>query len=202
MIRFLYVGDGERDRVVLPELVASVLGQAAASEFLPWARTHNHGSGHRRQIQFALRQARDLGCDGLVAVVDCDRAPARARLQQLQEGRAADRSTAAPFPTALGEARPHLEAWLLDDSAAVRIAMELPRDTQIPNVRKVSKPKAVLETLLESSPRRDERPTQVWAAIANCLEVTRCPHADETGLAAFADDVRSELGQLTGQSGG
>lgn len=74
--------------------------------------------------------------------------------------------------------------------------MALPPETQIPNVRKSNNPKASLESLLADSPRRDDRPQDVWGEIARCLKNEPCPHADETGLTAFAEDVRCELGPL------
>ena len=118
MIKLFFVGDGPRDEAVVPHLVAKILAlDALQSGFSPWASLHKKSKGYARKLRFAIRQARDQNALGLVATVDSDESGRSGRLNQLRDGRDEDRQSAPPFPTSLGEAIPHLEAWLLDDEA-------------------------------------------------------------------------------------
>ena len=200
MIRLLLVGDGERDAATVPHLVTTILGAKIAPETRMWVRLHGAGKGYKKKLLFALRQARDLRADGLVATVDSDKEKKGRRLRTLRAGRASDREKHPPLPTALGEAVPHGEAWILDDAAAVRAALTVPTDTEIPTLRETGNPKKTLHDLLRQSPRAGERPVEVWADIAKRLDPARCTHAKESGFRAFVSDVRSELGPLTPQA--
>ena len=55
---------------------------------------------------------------------------------ELREARERDRMERPPFPTAFGEADPHGEAWLLDDPTAIRDALELDPEVEIPTLSK------------------------------------------------------------------
>ncbi|HEV7224363.1 MAG TPA: hypothetical protein VGN42_16760 [Pirellulales bacterium] len=126
MIHLFFVGDGPRDGATLPPLVERILGAEVSVTFREWRPLHLRGKGgYGGKLQFIIRAARDAGASGLVAVVDRDKDPRRRRLRDLAAGRAGDRASAPPFPTALGEAVPHVEAWLLDDLAAVRQSLRL-----------------------------------------------------------------------------
>ena len=118
------------------------------------------------------------------------------------EGRERHRSKNAPFPIALGEADPHFEAWLLDDPAGVRRALGLPGEIDVVNVMKSPYPKDDLDQLIVKASRTDTR-ISCLAQIAACVDVSRCNHAKQTGLHAFVNEVRTELGPLvtTGEGG-
>jgi len=100
----------------------------------------------------------------------------------------------ATLPTALGCANPHAEAWLLDDPVAVRDALELDADTIVPSFRKTKSPKGALAGLISQSRKADVSIRRILAEIAQRLDPVRCAHKDEAGFAAFAADVREEIG--------
>jgi hypothetical protein len=197
MIHLFFVGDGPRDEAAVPRLVERILNVPVRDEFSAWARLHRSGAGkgYGRKLRYATRQAKDRGADGLVATVDADKATKRTRLGELSDARDEDRASSPPFPTAIGEAVPHLEAWLLDDAEAVRHALQLAHDASIPTVRKTKDPKAKLDDLFALSYRKDEV-LVLLTDIARELVPSRCRHASSTGFKGFADEVQSELGQL------
>ena len=210
MICLFFVGDGARDEATVPPLVRTILQIDFSTLFQPWARLHaaerrgrpgRRLRGYGRKLLYAIRAARVAQADGLVATVDRDKAPG-GRLGRLREARAADRQQAPSLPTALGEAKPHAEAWLLDDPAAVREALELPGNAPIPSVRQSRHPKDTLHGLWERSPRREagpeEREIAVLQDIARRVDSTRCAHRRETGFQGFVTEVRRELGGLAG----
>jgi hypothetical protein len=63
-------------------------------------------------------------------------------------------------------------------------------------VSKSDYPKRTLEELFSGSPRANERPLDVWADIAKALDPSRCNSRSNTGLEAFVNEVRAELGPL------
>jgi hypothetical protein len=130
--------------------------------------------------------------------VDQDRDHKRERLRQLTGAREEERQRKPPFPTALGEANPHAEAWLLDDPAGVRAILQIAASTSVPTVRKAKNPKEALETHWKQSSRAQDRAVEVWEAIARAVDPSRYLHADKTGFRQFADDVKRELGPITG----
>jgi len=195
MIRLLVVGDGERDAATIPRLVEQVLNTTVAESFRPWARLHSGGRGYSRKLKYAARQAQLARMNGLVADVDRDRSHPGERLREMRLGRQQDRNSQPPFPTALGEAIPHGEAWLLDDSQAVREVLQLEPDVQIPTPTKTKNPKQALEDNVEKS-NSTQDPRTIWAEIAKALVPNRCVHAKETGFHAFAEEVKVEFGPL------
>lgn len=196
MIRLLFVGDGERDAATNPHLVATILATQIEPTAVPWPRLNQAGRGYDRKLLFAMAQARTDHLDGVVATVDRDTSRHRDRLRELEAARERDRQAHPPLPTAVGCADPHAEAWLLDDPVAVRTALELERTTQIPTVRQVESPKAEIGRLQQTSARCDDAVRDVLGDIARSLSIERCEHARETGFAAFAQDVRREIGPL------
>lgn len=211
MIHLYFIGDGERDGAAVPPIVAGLLNAQFDVTTDSWKdkRLHGRGKGATkglkgvgRKMLYALRRARNRGADGVVATADRDKTTGRTRLKKLQEARARDRAKLPALPTAVGVAIPHQEAWLLDDPAAVREALELPPSTDVPSVSKVDYPKTTLETLLENSPRAAEKPLVVWADIAGCLDARRCRQGKRTGFQAFVEDVRNEIGPLFATDGG
>jgi hypothetical protein len=204
MRKLRIVGDGQRDAVTIPAILRGLLKAEFAAHASPWPRLHRgekkapgvHLKGYGLKLWYLLREARTDGHDGVVAAVDADKDRAREKLTQLKRARDADRAQRAPLPTALGEACPHNEAWLLDDPVAVREALGLATDALIPNVRDCPYPKTALEELHRQSSHASNAPLDVWADIAARVDEHRCRHKTETGFEAFAREVRAELGPL------
>ena len=194
----LFVGDGPRDEAAVPRLVEGILEIEVRETFRPWARLHGGGSGYGRKLAFALGQARDLNAQGLVATIDRDHDHSGGRLGAVRKRRDDVRTVSPPFPTALGEASPHLEAWLLDDEVAVRTALRLDPDRVVPNVRNEKHPKSALEALHAASRRAGDRPLEVWADLARAVRPERCAHAQSTGFEEFVAEISLELGPLAG----
>ncbi len=203
--RLLLVGDGPRDAAVLPKLLSALLHAQFEHESRAWARLNHDGGtngdgrtarGYGRKLLFALRSARANGQDGVVAVVDADRSRNHERLTELKAGRETDRASRAPIPTALGEAIPHNEAWLLDDPVAVRDALRLSRDAVVPSLAAVGSPKEALHELYLQCPRQNEREIDVLPEIAAALDLNRCNARQRTGLQAFADEISAEIRPL------
>lgn len=200
MIRLLFVADGPRDESVIPRLVEGALAAPVKAEFRAWKslRLNSRVStkGYARKLAFATRIARDAGLRGLVATVDTDSARRGHRLRELNDSLTADRLRTPPLPTALGEATPHAEAWLLDDSAAVRRVLQLDQTTSIPTVRQTASPKQVLHDLIAGSDLGGDDLLRLLAEMARSVDPQRCVHADETGFKAFFDEIKRELSPL------
>ena len=191
-MRLLFVGDGKRDAQTVPLLVEGILGIPIEPETRNWFRLH--GRGYDGKMLYSLRVARDRCVSGLVATVDRDRDKPYRRLKALENGLTQDREKNLEMPTALGEAAPHGEAWLLDDAVAVREALGLPSSLKIPAVG-TGGAKAKLNKLISESSHSPDHMTAL-REIARAVEVSRCKGAKKTGLAAFAEEVTSELGPI------
>ncbi len=196
MISILLIGDGPRDEATVPHMVANILNTSMRTEFRQWAHLHGLGRGYEKKVRFGVLQARDMKAAGLLAVVDQDKARGSGRLKSLREAREADRLVHPPFPTALGEAIPHGEAWLLDDPHAIRQVLEFDGGVDIPNVRRSRYPKETLNELFRKSRRRGDDWMDLLREIAQRIDVSRCQHGEETGFSDFAEEVRKELGPL------
>lgn len=178
-MRLQYVGDGARDHWMLPPLVEPHVG-AHEVTFTAWHDIRLAGGGYRKKLLYTLIRAQRDGLDGMVAVVDED--GERGRLAELEQARR-DRT----IPVAIGEARPHGEAWLVDDVEALREVGLLGPSAPAP---KGKRPKSELAALTDADPR--DNPT-LFAAIAARVRVERCRRAHQSGLQAFVDDLRAEL---------
>ena len=196
-LRLLIVGEGPRDEACVPRLVERILQSPVESQFENWARLHRRGSqrGLGRKLAYSMRQVKDRGLQGLVATVDSDQRGPSGKLKELKETRADEKALGKAVPAALGEAIPHLEAWLLDDERAVREALGLASDTEIPAPTKVREPKAELDLLIAGCNPACE-PVEGLARICAAIALARCIHADATGFADFCADVRAELGAI------
>jgi len=205
MIELLIVGDGPRDAATVPHLLGRILGVNVKATFKRWARIHREGSGkgYRKKLRFAMMQAVDANATGLVMTVDADTDPRRQKLKALCSARDEERQSAPAFPTAIGEANVHAEAWLLDDQVAVRQGLHLAGGHPIPNVLRVNSPKEELEQLRRESDRGEDSIIAVLTDIAKLVEPSssRCPHWKETGLHRFTEEVRQELGPLAKKCG-
>lgn len=194
-MRIHFVVDGERDIVTIPRIVEKLLGTEIEETSKTWARLHGSaGKGYGRKLRYALLQARDNDAQGVAAIVDEDRS-GKERLKNLQQAREEDRTQHPPFPTAIGLAIPHGEAWLLDDAEAVKAALKLSPDAKVPGVGQSRSPKEDLQALHDESPR-DERPLEVWADIAMEIDIQRYREPRKTGFAAFEKEVEAELRPL------
>jgi hypothetical protein len=199
-LKLLFAGDGPRDEATVPRLVSRLLGAEIEAVFEAWRGIRLQGGakglkGYGRKLLFLIRLARDRDLAGVVATVDCDRGAPREKLRDLMAARSRDREAGHAIPVALGEAIPHLEAWLLDDPVAVRTALELPTAAEIKSPSKVDSPKAELHGLHRDS-TCDLTEMEMLAAVARMLDVARCNHCDSTGLAEFCREVHAELGPL------
>jgi len=189
-----FVGDGPRDEATVPRIVEHVLGRQFTRVFRPWKNLKLHqGSGFGRKLRLAIEQARDAGYDGIIATVDKDKDRRGDRLKNMQQMRATDRSNPANnlLPTALGEANPHLEAWLLDDGQAVKSVLQIPDTDSIPTLPHRD-PKNALGQLIDESPRQ-EGPKELLGEIASAMEPSRCQHSSTTGFTQFVEDVGREF---------
>lgn len=200
MIRVHIVGDGPRDGATVPPLASGILGTEVAGTFFPWNSPPedrgrklrmNKTGGYSRKVEFAISRAIRDRVVGLIAVVDRDVEPAGDRLNKLHSGREAHRQANAPIPTAIGEAVPHGEAWLLNDRVAVRESLYL-HDRDLDSLDD-SDPKTTLGDLMKRSSRGEHELLSVLHDIASRVERSRCPNADRTGFASFADEVRYEF---------
>lgn len=197
MTTLLFIGDGPRDLAMLPGLVEGILQSRFDRQLHDWhAIRLNRGKGFGRKLLFAVRQARDARLAGVVAVVDADNDRHGERLKALKTARSADRTKAPPFPAALGQARPHGEAWLLDDPVAVRTVLRLAGNTALPNVNRIDSPKESLHALVADSERASEAYLILIEEIARLIARERCVHAADTGFKEFVEEVKAELGPL------
>lgn len=191
-----FVGDGELDRVVVPHLVERIIGRRHEVRFVAWKeiRGNKPSHGYGRKLRYAILDAKEQGEQGVVATLDRDRAEPRAKLHELQSARNGLREQGHHIPVALGEANPHLEAWLIDEPTAVRAALQLEKSATVPNWRKSKYPKDELGLLLSQSTRSHERPSEVWPDIARAVVTDQMLHPQETGWQDFEADIRAEFG--------
>lgn len=192
----LVVGDGPRDQSALPNLVCAILGLNVDSRYDDWHHVRylrGKGTIHARKLKYLTRRARADDFTALVIVVDTDKLPPREKLRDLRDGRADDRQKSPPLPTALGEANPHFDVWLLDDPVAVRQALGYPKDTRVPNAAKVDNPKDELSKLVEQGPKDFSQVSDALGEIARRISLERCVHRKETGFASFQNDVSHEI---------
>lgn len=196
-LKLLFVGDGPRDEAAVPRLVERVLGEQVEEQFEAWKQLHLRGSGRGldRKLRYALRQAKDRNLAGVVATVDSDRRGPSDKVSELVQARQSERDSGNAMPVGIGEAIPHLEAWLLDDPVSVKLALNLPKDRELPAVSKIADPKAALNELWSKCPTSN-RIHDCLAEIARGLEYARCIHASTTGFEAFVKDVRSEFAEF------
>jgi hypothetical protein len=152
----LVVGDGPRDQLALPEIVRNLLGLKVVTRYDDLHKViylKEKGSANVRKVKYLTRRARSNGFLVLAIVVDRDKCRRRERLGDLHEGRDEVRRSSPPFPTALGEADPHFDVWLLDDVVAVREGLGLSGDVEVPNAVSVVSPKEILAKLIRECPR-------------------------------------------------
>ncbi len=202
MTRISFLLDGERDELAVPNLVTTLIHKEVSvaqttfwkqGKHLRTRRFHKLGRGYERTLKLVVRQAIDQDCDGVVAVIDRDKGK-DARFAKLRAAREDGRAAQDRIPTAIGEANPHLEVWLLDDPKAVKTALGLHNSHEVPAVTKLDdSPKNTLDAMVRASSRAGEKFALIAGEIASEIDLGRCNHANHTGFADFADDVSAEF---------
>jgi hypothetical protein len=195
IFKLLIVGEGERDNAVVAPLTQRLLSTPIEHQFVRWPHLFGAGKGYAKKLRFAMLQVRRHGLQGLVGVVDSDSRHSGRHLPKLMKARTDARSTGDSTPVALGEAIPHLEAWLLDDPVAVRTALGFTSDVEIKSPTKINSPKEELQMLCSSCPM-GQTAIEILAQVASLLSMERCNHAQQTGFEKFAAEVEQELRPL------
>jgi len=194
MISIYLIGDGPRDQYSIPPLLETITGDSLQVRFTTWKELRlQRGSGYFRKLMLALIQARDFGDDAVVAVIDQDMQPHSQGLRAMREARSKDRQSFAPLPTAVGEAIPHGEAWLLDDPHGVRLALRLASSETIASLSQCEYPKTEIDRLIDLSSFSDQDKLENLARIAREINPRRCQHPKVTGLHQFVEEVNEEL---------
>lgn len=202
MTRILVVGDGPRDRKALPNLICRILGTHVETRYDDWHYVRVHaqkGTIYARKLKYLTRRACADNFAGLAIVVDTDKSPPRDKLRELHVGRDEERLRNPHFPTALGEANPHFDVWLLDDAVAVRVALGLRADFPVPNSIKTDYPKDAISELIAQSEIDFEQIADALGEIAHHLSSERCVHRKQTGFATFEEDVSREIAPVVFQ---
>lgn len=190
------VGDGPRDQYALERLVASILEIPIQATFKSWKEIrlnrYNWGTGSilKKRLIFALHTAADENLGSLVAVVDTDKKNPLEQLRELRAAREQCQRKGLYLPTALGEANPHFDIWLLDDRKAIVEAWKV-EDSEIPDCTKSECPKEELDRLFESSQIGINDIAQALSLIAENVVISRCIHAEQTGFADFVGEINS-----------
>ena len=198
MSKILFVGEGANDRDVVPIIVRKITGREFVSEFQTWREIREHRNrGFARKLGLAVFRARANGSFGVVATLDSDKHRTN-RLDALKTGREKCRSDLSTdsFPIAIGEAVPELEAWLIDDSNAVKQALGLNPEATIPSPTSCKDVKKALEDLISNSPLGLGH-ADCLKNIAETLEFGSCRYPKKTGLEFFVQDVRTEFNEST-----
>lgn len=190
MIPIYFVIDGNRDSKSVPALVEKVLQRRIRPTTEIWYRMR--GQGYDKKIRFAVLAAEDEGAVGVVAVIDRDNGDGTL-LRRLKKSRDKEKRQNATYPIAVGEANPHLEAWLLDDSIAVRDALSLSTDVTVQGVLEADSPKNAIDSLIKSSASANEDRSAVLGSIAKHVEIKRFKQPKKTGFQAFQREVETEF---------
>ena len=197
MIRVLFVVDGPKDQFIVPPIARNAVNIGPENPFHIWKDLRvNKGDqalrGYESKLSFAMRLAVDSGLHGVVATVDTDKDKRGDKLRRLRNGRVEQRNNGITTPAALGEATPHAEAWLIDDSTAVRSVLRVPEDRELPVVTAVLSPKEALDELIAVSSVSHLPQEELLQTIAAAIDPKRCEKAKATGLRAFIKDLRDE----------
>jgi len=183
--------------------VSTLCGNPLEMRVLPRALQFLHGKGLWKKAQFAKRQARNYGSAGVVFVMDSEGGPKALAKRQgdLEKGRDHE---LPEFPMAVGVAHPCIEAWLLADASAIRRAVCLAKDPEVPPEPEKcpapcqdeeENPKRLLANAAgtgKKSLSADEC-DRIAKAISDVdLVCRRCPQ----GFAPFADEVRARIRPL------
>jgi hypothetical protein len=109
-------------------LTHKLCGEPFAMRVKPQHFAHLRGRGLWQKVRFAKRQAvYNAGTAGVVFVVDTE--GDEKRIAELRRGRDHE---FLDFPMAVGAAHPCIETWLLSDASAIRRAVGLNHQPQLP----------------------------------------------------------------------
>lgn len=187
-----FLGEGATDKQIIPILLGSHNIDVQQSDFVTWKSLHLRGrKGFKKKVKLAIGLARLAGLEGLIATLDADKQPDR--IKRLKEARNEDRDDRSKlrFPVVIGQANPELEAWLLDDTHAVKNGLRLSAQTKVPSPDKVPDVKLALEQLIHDS--SIETNSVGLVSIAELVTCKTSRNPDKTGLRSFIDDARNEL---------
>lgn len=200
MITFHILGDGPRDEAMVPLIAERLLKVRIRAEYTAWKDLRARG-GYEGKLKFAARRAVDANVPRLIATVDTDKDVFGKKLKRLSNARRQDSTCNSLLRIALGEAFPHAEAWLLDDPVAVRNALHLPSDADIPSTKNEDDPKQALEYLRRIGDRVDDPILAILADIAGELDPSRCGRAEQTGFQAFQEELVAAFRTIAAECG-
>lgn len=223
-MRILVLGDGPTDlgrfagdgacieKGAVPQFVESILrlnGMNQPIEFriAKWSQKRlfpRKGSGYQRKVLLAAASHDGKTSDAIIAVVDRDGAENNGRIKELNEAR--HKLAARSVKCAVGMAIETIEAWLLADDNALRVALRdnsIGRQTEPESLNSLRSnndrnPKYVLRLLVDRSPdgpmQANDCPT-VYARIANAADpaviAKRCPKGFQPFVKQVADLLES-----------
>lgn len=190
---YVFVGEGNNDELVVPIVLQKHGLNCEKSDFVTWKSLHQRNRrGFRKKAKFAFILARLQGVEGVVITLDADNQPAR--LNELKAARDEDRADVANqrIRIVVGQANPELEAWLLDDSEAVKSGLSLSAQTQVQSPKDVPDVKAALDQLFRESNLAECR-EDCLAAVAGQVRLANSRDPKTTGLSAFLEDAKAEL---------
>jgi hypothetical protein len=184
---------------VVPIFVHGLCGRPELMQFRRKPLQFLQGKGLWQKVRFAKRQAYYNRSAGLVFVKDTEGDHPR-QLQELQRGRDFE---LPQYPAAVGVAHPCIEAWLLTDASAIKRAIglaqqpDVPADPELlppPRRDRVQNPKVVLGRCAgKNQPLSSEKASKIANEIRDLNAVrTRCP----ISFAPFADEVIERIRPL------
>jgi Domain of unknown function (DUF4276) len=185
------------DRVA-PQVPVEIRAQQISKIRLFNKRIGRSGYGYANKLLalLALKEGREV--EAVIAVVDRDGERHDDRIAELNRGR--NELGNANKPCAVGVAIEMIEAWLLADEKALRIALadtsiqrQPDPETLTTNDEKSDQhPKTRLRRFIEDSPSRensDDSP-DLYAAVARAIDVDVLEHRCPRGFGPFAKQVR------------
>ena len=197
MADVVIVGEGPNDDAVLRVFIQANTRRDSKFTFSKWKDIRlNRGHGFKRKLVFAIKTAIADDARAIVAVVDADKNAAN-RKQQLSEGRETHRRDVAiaNFPIAIGVAIPEIEAWLLDDIEALKLALGLAHNQKVSSPTAVPDAKKLMSELIGKGSVEGTF-SELYASVASNVSLARCRDPKASGLKDFVDDVRAELAHL------
>jgi Domain of unknown function (DUF4276) len=188
-MKVLLVGEGPSELGGALEILVRRLGLTDAefdTDRVSQKHLHaHHGKGQgyfKRAVRWML-EANKRGYDALILVIDEDGCAERTR-----EFSEAQQFRGTSIRRALGVAIRTFDAWLLADEKALTAVLQLAISRQ-PDPESIAEPKRACIELLNSS---DEsiRPLEMYAAIAELVDIGILQSRCRRGFAIFADRVR------------